>query len=202
MAKRKLLDKLIDRSDIKEEMVLINGSDTDYITPSGEVYKDYGENKFFHKAQWLNHGYWYTGVTYKGNISKQRRVHILVAEAFVPNPNNYPIVMHIDNNKENKHYTNLKWGTVSENTKDAYEQLGFLEWNTKSWDDSQSIHVCSFDLQGNLIKKYGSVGEASRELNVTKTTILNQCNHKVKTKPRCGYWFRYLSEYEKDGFIL
>jgi hypothetical protein len=51
MAKRKLLDKLIDRSKIKEEMVLINGSDTDYITPSGEVYKDYGENKFFHKAQ-------------------------------------------------------------------------------------------------------------------------------------------------------
>ena len=108
MAKRKLLDKLIDRSEIKEEMVLINGSDTDYITPSGEVYKDYGENKFFHKAQWLNHGYWYTGVTYKGNVSKQRRVHILVAEAFVPNPNNYPIVMHIDNNKENKYYTNLK----------------------------------------------------------------------------------------------
>ena len=36
-------------------------------------------------------------------------------------------------------------------------------------------------------EKYGSVGEASRELNVTKTTILNQCKHKVKTKPRCGY---------------
>ena len=41
MARRKLEDKLIDKSLIQEEMKLINGSDTDYITPSGEVYKDY-----------------------------------------------------------------------------------------------------------------------------------------------------------------
>lgn len=57
-------------------------------------------------------------------------------------------------------------------------------------------------MNGNLLKKYGSVGEASRELNITKTTILNQCNHKIKTKPRCGYWFRYLKEYESNGFVL
>jgi len=54
----------------------------------------------------------------------------------------------------------------------------------------------------NLLDKYGSIGEASRALKVTKTTILNQCNHGVKTKPRCGYYFRYLSEYEANGFVL
>ena len=199
MAKRKLLDKLIKKEDIQEELRLIKGSQTDYITPSGEIYKDYGNNLFFHKKQWLNHGYWYTGITYPEG-SRQRRVHILVAEAYVPNPNNYPIVMHIDNNKENKHYTNLKWGTVSENTKEAYDSL--MAQNDKSWEDSQSIHICSFNLNGELLNKYGSIGEASRELGITKTTILNQCNHNVKTKPRCGYWFRYLSEYEKDGFVL
>lgn len=201
MARRKMTEKLIDRSKIQEELRLIKNSETDYITPSGEIYKDYGNNKFYHKKQWLNGGYWYCGITYPTG-QRQRRVHILVAEVYVPNPNNYPIVMHIDSNKANKHYTNLIWGTMSENTKDAYEQLGFLEWNSKSWDDSQSIHVCSFDLQGNLLKKYGSVGEAHRELGINKTTILNQCNHKVKTKPRCGYWFRYLSEYEEKGFVL
>ena len=58
------------------------------------------------------------------------------------------------------------------------------------------------DLKGNLLNQYGSVGEASREIGVTKTTILNQCNHNVKTKPRCGYYFRYLSEYESKGFVL
>lgn len=199
MAKRLLKEKLIDKTDIKEEMRLINGSLTDYITPSGEIYKDYGNNKFFHKAQWLNHGYWYCGITYPEG-QRQRRTHILVAEAYIPNPNNYPYVCHKDDNKENKHMDNLEWGTPSQNTKDAHDR--FLLQNDKGWNDSQSIPVCSFNLQGELLKKYGSVGEAYRDLNITKTTILNQCNHKVKTKPRCGYWFRYLSEYEEKGFIL
>lgn len=201
MAARKLTDKLIDRSEITEQLTLIKGSLTDYITPSGEVYKDYGNNKFFHKKQYTNWGYWYCGITYPDG-NKGRRVHILVAEAYVPNPDpeKNTIVLHIDSDKGNKHYTNLKWGTVSENTKQAVEE-GMLV-NDKGWDDNQSIHVCSFDLNGNLLKKYGSVGEASREIGVTKTTILNQCNHNVKTKPRCGYWFRYLSEYENKGFVL
>lgn len=201
MAAKKFTNKLIDKSEITEQLTLIKGSLTDYITPSGEVYKDYGNNKFFHKKQYTNWGYWYCGITYPDG-NKGRRVHILVAEAYVPNPDpeKNTIVLHIDSDKENKHYTNLKWGTVSENTKQAYEE-GMAK-NDKGWDDSQSIHVCSFDLNGNLLKKYGSVGEASREIGVTKTTILNQCNHNVKTKPRCGYWFRYLSEYEDKGFVL
>ena len=201
MAKRKLTDKLINKQDIQEELRLIKGSLTDYITPSGEIYKDYGNNQFFHKAQWTTHGYWYCGITYPEG-QKQRRVHILVAEAYVPNSDSEhnTIVLHKDSNKENKHYTNLKWGTVAENTKQAYEEG--MARNDKSWEDSQSIHVCQFDMEGNLLNKYGSVSEASRKIGVTKTTILNQCNHKVKTKPRCGYWFRYLSEYEKDGFVL
>ena len=201
MARRNMTDKLIDKSEIKEELRLIKGSLTDYITPSGEIYKDYGNNKFYHKAQWTTSGYWYCGITYPEG-QRQRRVHILVAEAYVPNPDpeHNTIVMHLDDNKENKHYTNLKWGTVSENTKDAYDSC--MAKNDKGWDDSQSIHVCQFDINGNLIKRFGSVGEASRELGITKTAILNQCNHKVKTKPRCGFWFRYMSELDKDGFVL
>ena len=54
MAKRNMTDKLIDKSEIQEELRLIKGSLTDYITPSGEIYKDYGNNKFYHKAQWTN----------------------------------------------------------------------------------------------------------------------------------------------------
>lgn len=201
MAKRNMTDKLIDKSEIQEELRLIKGSLTDYITPSGEIYKDYGNNKFYHKAQWTTWGYWYCGITYPEG-QKQRRVHILVAEAYVPNPDpeHNKIVLHLDSNKENKHYANLKWGTTSENTKQAFDEC--MAHNDKSWDDSQSIHICQFDMEGNLLKRFGSVGEASRELGVTKTTILNQCNHNVKTKPRCGFWFRYMSEYDKEGFVL
>lgn len=48
------------------------------------------------------------------------RVHRLVAMMFIGNPNNLPIVMHLDNNKGNNYYKNLKWGTIQENTQSAY----------------------------------------------------------------------------------
>lgn len=199
MAKRTFKDKLIDKTDIKEELRLIKGSVTDYITPSGEIYKDYGNNKFFHKAQWLNWGYWYCGITYPEG-QKQRRVHILVAEVYVPNPNNLPIVMHLDNNKANKHYTNLQWGTISENTKDAYNRC--MAQNDRGWDDSQSKAVCCFNLNKELIATYGSIGEASRETGISKGVVSQHCLHKIKGKPRKGYYFRFLTEVQEENFVL
>ncbi len=47
------------------------------------------------------------------------RIHRLVAELFVPNPFNYPMVLHIDDNKQNCHFSNLKWGTSAHNNIDA-----------------------------------------------------------------------------------
>lgn len=52
---------------------------------------------------------------------KKFRVCRLVAMAYVENPENKPIVNHIDCNIKNNHYTNLEWVTVSENTIHAIE---------------------------------------------------------------------------------
>ena len=201
MARRLMTELLIPKNQITEEIRLIDGSNTDYVTPTGQIYKDYGNDMFYHKKTSINkyNGYVYCGITYPDG-NKQKRVHVLVAKAFLPNPDNLPIVMHKDNNKANCQLENLQWGTIAENTKNAFRDG--LQVNDKGWHDSQSIPVCCFNLQGQLLNKFGSVGEASRETKITKTAILNQCNHSLKTKPRCGYYFRYLKEYESNGFVL
>lgn len=46
---------------------------------------------------------------------KTFKVHRLVATAFVPNPDNLPYVLHVDGDRENNHYTNLKWSATQSN---------------------------------------------------------------------------------------
>lgn len=50
------------------------------------------------------------------------QVNRLVAMVYIPNPNNHPIVMHLDNNPHNNRVENLKWGTQSENIQQAYNE--------------------------------------------------------------------------------
>jgi len=48
--------------------------------------------------------------------------HRLVAQAFIPNPDNYPVVMHLDDDKVNNHVENLRWGTQKDNIRDMYSK--------------------------------------------------------------------------------
>ncbi len=51
----------------------------------------------------------------KNGVSKVHAIHRLVACVFIPNPDNLPIVHHIDGNPQNNAITNLKWCTQQEN---------------------------------------------------------------------------------------
>lgn len=88
-------------------------------------YPDYSissSGKVYYKDRLLRVSYNNCGYQRVKIDNKRYFVHRLVAKTFIPNPHNYPIVMHLDNNKTNNRVSNLKWGTYSQNTLQAYNQ--------------------------------------------------------------------------------
>lgn len=89
-------------------------------------------------------------------LNKTMSIHRLVAFHYVPNPNNHPVVDHIDGNKQNNHYTNLEWVTVQENTLRA-ERMGLRK--IRGEDNGNNVYseelvreICSLYEKGMTVK--------------------------------------------------
>lgn len=99
--------------------------DTNYfITEDGRILNK-SKNRFL-KLYLNNWGYLWTKLGRKNGNGKQ--VHRLVAQTYVPNPENKPQVNHIDGNKLNNHYSNLEWVTIQENVQHAHD-TGLVKTN-------------------------------------------------------------------------
>ena len=104
---------------------------------------------------------------------KNHRVHRLVAEAFIPNPNGFREVNHIDGNKQNNSVKNLEWVTHSENMIHAY-QTGLEQ---PRCGEQHHAHKLTEDavkyikqLYVKRDKEFGAVALA-KKFNVDRTTI-------------------------------
>lgn len=106
----------------------------------------------------------------KSNV-KHTRIHRLVAETFIPNPNNYPFVNHIDGNKQNNHFKNLEWCTAKQNFEHA-KKIGLWEYN----HPYKHKKVCQYDLNGNFIEEYSNSKIASIKTGVCARNILQVAN--------------------------
>ena len=67
------------------------------------------------------HGYECVHIYYNNGKRKCKKVHRLVMENLIDNPENYPCGNHIDGNKRNNNITNLEWCTYSHNNQHAYD---------------------------------------------------------------------------------
>ena len=149
-----------------------------------------------------NHkGYLTVHLSYCG-YSKRVFVHRLVAEAFIPNPDNKLQVNHIDGNKQNNHVENLEWCTCAENMRHAV-QTGLLDITPMiSAAHTPGTRKKIARKQMRMVVRddgviYASVDEAAKENGVTHGAI--SMNIHGKTKTSNNHTFKFYTEGTYDN---
>lgn len=115
----------------------------------------------------------------KNGIVKNTLVHRLVAETFIDNPDNLPVVNHIDGNKQNPKVNNLEWVTQSENVKHAFK-LGLAKapkyWSGKRGKDHCSSKAVKCTETGEV---FNSITEAQEKYKTTHISGVLHGNRKT-----------------------
>lgn len=135
------------------------------------------------------HGYYYIHLR-KEKRKHAKTIHRLVAEAFIDNKANLPVVNHIDGNKLNNSVQNLEWCTYSENSKHAYIN------NLKEPPEKE---VLQYNINGDFIRKWKSGKVAAKELNICYCHISSCCTGKSKVAG--GFVWKHATEKKIDRHI-
>lgn len=140
----------------------------------GEVEMSQQENR---------NGYMTVHLRDKG-IERRAMVHRLVAEAFIPNPNELRDVNHKNGDKSDNGVENLEWASHSDNMAHSFRELG-----------KNVRHIVQLDLDNNFIERWNSIVEASEATGICRTNIGECCRGNRKhTK---GYKWKYEEDYEE-----
>lgn len=168
------------------KIIIINNVKTNYsINEQGEIINNISKKIL---KQRLQQGYKHVGL-HINKESKSFRVHRLVAQTFIPNPNNYPYVNHIDGNRQNNNISNLEWCTPSQNS------LHSAKNNNKRFFRKR---VKQYNMNGDFMLEYNSIKEASLETKTDPCKISEVCNrHRLSTN---NYQWRF-SDDEQDVLI-
>lgn len=116
-----------------------------------------------------------------------KKAHRLVAETFIPNPNDLPCVNHKDENRTNNCLNNLEWCTYKENANygTRNERLRMIS----------GIRVAQYTLDGTLIKIWNSISEAANHFGCKSTSSIRRvCKKEKGRKSYKGFVWRYIDQ--------
>lgn len=119
------------------------------------------------------------------NLSRKLyKVHRLVANAFIPNPDSLPCINHKDENKHNNRVDNLEWCTYKYNA----------NYGTRNERISKNggRKIIQYDLNGIELNRWNSIESAAIYYGVKRTTICGCCAGRCNTVK--GYIWRYADE--------
>jgi len=127
-----------------------------YSKKTNKILKPVHSNKYLNVTLCIGYG-----------IPKPVGIHVLVAEAFIPNQHNKPQVNHKDGDKENNIVSNLEWSTTAENGQHAYDTGLF---------DKRKLYKRVRLHEHTGIKEFESGQEAAIYLGISKSMISYACN--------------------------
>ena len=150
-----------------------------YVTDTGGVYSRFDKyNGRFKKLKpGLDKKTGYLKVSLYGATQK---VHRLVAETFIPNPENKPCVNHLDGNKLNNNVSNLEWCSYSENSLHRCNVLG---------KRPPSFPVLQIQ-GGKIIKEFCNIADAAKQTGINHNRI-RRCCESISYKTISGIQFKY-----------
>ena len=136
------------------------------VSSAGNIRKTGGEPVTIRKE---NHGYLRVDLTKNGKRRTGILLHRIVAEAFLPNPDNLPQINHKDRNGENDDVSNLEWCDAPYNS--SYD---------RQYHDRKVKPVRQFK-NGDLVKEWKNCGDIERELGFDRRRIFECCRGIRKT---------------------
>lgn len=143
------------------------------------------------------HGYRFVSL-WKFNKGRRFYVHRLVASAFIPNPNNFPIINHKDENKSNNRYENLEWCTQKYNINYG-NHMKRLKESYIANGNNRPIDV--YDKNGAFLKTFDCSNEVCKELGVHRRGLYLVCQGVAKSYKdyRFAFHGEPLKPYMKEG---
>jgi hypothetical protein len=171
-------EKNIEMKEIKDfSKYLIDRNGNIYIKSSGNLKLPFGETTGYVRQTLI-----------PDDTSKYKQckkyVHRLVAETYIPNPNNLSFVNHKDANRKNNSVKNLEWCNASEN----------MLHDSKLRKTGKKIKAFTSD--GIFFKDFDSIKSAARELNIQSTSITKVISGERNFAG--GYIWKQINEDEKD----
>lgn len=150
------------------------------------------------KPYLCKYGYYSISLRNKEHKTVCFRVHRLVAQAFIPNPENLPEIDHINTIKTDNRVENLRWVTRTENCNNPQSLKHLKEKMSDSRNymcgrygvlHHNSKPVLQLDLDGNFIREWDCAADVERELGIYATNIRNCCKGNLKSAG--GYIWKF-----------